>query len=142
MNGIAGSANTVTMIPGRATSRKLKASNGQVASMADHEIMSIIKGARTIGNANGAHQDWPGDADSGDHLGMNGCVNAIPAMATKLSWNDTRWTISGEMTVIRPALKASAGRMLPGRSTPTASRYTLPITAALTTDGGIPETST
>jgi hypothetical protein len=40
--------------------------------MADHEIMSIIKGARTIGNAKGAHQDRLGAVDSGDHLGMNG----------------------------------------------------------------------
>jgi hypothetical protein len=62
-------------------------------------------------------------------------------MAAKLSWNDTRWTISGEMTVIRPALKASAGRMLPGRPIPTATRYPLPIIAARTTDGGIPETN-
>ena len=61
-------------------------------------------------------------------------------MAAKLSWNDTRWMISGETAVIASALKAKAGRMLPGRPTAVAARYMVPITAARTTDGGSPVT--
>ena len=61
-------------------------------------------------------------------------------MAAKLSWKDTRWMISGEIAVITPALNAKAGRMLPGRPAAVAARYTVPITAARTTDGGSPVT--
>lgn len=49
MNGMAGRAKTVTMMPGSATSLKLKANSGQVASMVDQEIISAIKGARANG---------------------------------------------------------------------------------------------
>ena len=49
--------------------------------------------------------------------------------------------ISGEIAVITPALRASAGRTLPGLPTATANRYTLPMIAARTTEGGNPETN-
>lgn len=46
----------------------------------------------------------------------------------------------GGTAVMIPALKADAGRMLPSLPTPTATRYTLPVIAARTTDGGRPVT--
>ena len=62
----------------------------------------------------------------------------MPATEAKLNWNEIIHIIEGFMATITVAAKPSAGRALFGRPSSSAKRYTLPIMAALVTDGDIP----
>ena len=72
---------------------------------------------------------------------MGSARTAIPAMAAKLSWNETLQSALGSNATIAAAASPSDGRMARGRPNAMAATYTLAIIAARVTDGDMPATA-
>ena len=137
-SGSAGSTNGVATMPTSDTRSKWNARSGSVARVA-----AIDTAKASVSHASGPPEP-PRSSSSrtpSGHSPRRGRNSAIPATAAKLSWNETLQSTAGLSATITAAARPSAGIAVPGRPSTRAARNTLPIVAALMTEGDAPASS-
>ena len=133
---IAGIASSDTGTPSSATCPKLAATSGHVASVAAAD--TIVSDAAHPSNR--ARHPADGERHPPWLPSQTVRASAIPATAAKLNWKLTCRTRLGETAVITAAARARAGNTPEGLPNAKAARYTVPIVADLSAEGGAPDT--
>ena len=139
-SGITGRVTSVAGRPTSDTRSKWNATSGSVATVA----ATVVAADETANCTRGLGESplsslAPKTARRRADIGSESV--AMPAMAAKLSWNDGAERTPGSTATMTAAASPRAGRTLRGRPSAKAARYTVPMMAARSADGGMPASS-